>query len=71
MEVTVHIGPRMLARVMRTDLSDVVTISIGEWPHFSNIYLNQNTARQLGIALIAAGFDYSRDPAATPEGLKP
>ncbi len=52
--------------IERNANSDNVTLTGGTWPLYSTISLTQTQARDLAAALMAAGFDYSRQDNANP-----
>jgi hypothetical protein len=69
MEKTIVIGSSSI-RVERAPISGQVTLTLGTWPTWSSAVITQSEARQIGEALIAAGFDYAHDPEATPPGME-
>lgn len=56
MHTEVKIGD-ITARVERPVLSNVVGLTIGYWPAYTTLSLTQRTARELGMALMQAGFE--------------
>lgn len=62
-----NVTERQAVSVERSSLSDVVTLRTGDWPLYGTVVLTQSQARELAGALMAAGFDWSRDPAANPQ----
>lgn len=62
----INVTERQQVAVERDPSSDVVTMRSGQWPLFSTVVLTQAQARELASALMAAGFDYSRQPDANP-----
>ena len=60
MQIEIKVGD-ITARVERPVLSDVVALTIGYWPVYTTLSLNQTTARELGMALMTLGLDYAEE----------
>jgi len=66
MRYTYNVTKDAHLRIERNANSDVVTVTSGTWPLYSTISLTQTQARDVAAALMAAGFDYSRQDNANP-----
>ncbi len=66
MRYVYKVTPEAHITVIREANSDAVIVKSGTWPLYSTISLTQTQARDVAAALMAAGFDYSRQDNANP-----